>query len=426
MKRRELLKHLGLGSLMTTFPTVWPQMVQGAVNSDRLWVVVTAPGAWDPVSFCNPHPSTDLYAGTRPMSHYSADMMGQAGKIPYTKMLSADYPINYGDFVEKYYRELLVINGIETNNGNHALGARISSSGLSVPTAPAFAAYAAATTVNADKLPLPFLAGGGYSNTTGLISKVPVDGVGNIIALLEPYQQNGNLMLSNTVLADLKARRMQLMVDQQQASQLPREILEQKAFYDSHLSIGELRRLKDFMPVTLSSDPKKLSIQYICAAMAAGMTISAQLSMISGQPWDTHDNHDFKMSDNLNNMFDNLDFLLEEAERQGIRDRLNLIVASDFGRTPFFNSDEGKDHWSVGSMLFLGPDFTGNRVVKLDDDDIRARKVDLNTLAPSDTGEIITMRHVFRTLRALTGTLNSELDFRFNLDAAPVPKLFVG
>ena len=33
------------------------------------------------------------------------------------------------------------------------------------------------------------------------------------------------------------------------------------------------------------------------------------------------------------------------------------------GRTPNYNNNAGKDHWSIGSIMFLGPGITGNRVI---------------------------------------------------------------
>ena len=53
----------------------------------------------------------------------------------------------------------------------------------------------------------------------------------------------------------------------------------------------------------------------------------------------------------------------QEAERLGIADRFNIIVGSDFARTPWYNDGNGKDHWSIGSMMFMGSDIQGGRVI---------------------------------------------------------------
>lgn len=424
MKRRELLKTLGIGSLMGTLPGAWSALAHGATNNDRLWIVINPQGAWDPLSFCNPRTKDNFFKeGSTPMSNYSQDMLGQAGNIRYVNMLSPLNPSRYGNFVEKYYKELLVVNGIETNTSNHIIGQAIAVSGHASAAYPTFAAYAASLTLNANKLPLPYMVNDKFQNTAKLISKVPIESASDLINLIEPFQQNGTAMFPAEILADLEKTQRRNMRSQQQASTLPRQILEQKAFQDSYLSKNELARLKQYVPSNLEANALKRRSQLICASMAAGLTVSAQLG---GGNWDTHADHDARASKNLTELFDALDFLLIEAERQGIRDRLNLVMASDFGRTPFYNPEGGKDHWSVGSMLFLGPDFSGNRMVQLDDAKVLAKKVDLNTLKPSNTGEIVTMRHIFRSLRELTGPINSALDLQFDLAAPSVPKLFTG
>ncbi len=52
----------------------------------------------------------------------------------------------------------------------------------------------------------------------------------------------------------------------------------------------------------------------------------------------------------------------------GIADKLVLLVTSDFGRTPKYNTGDGKDHWNVTSVLVSGPQIRGGRVVGKTDD----------------------------------------------------------
>ena len=47
-------------------------------------------------------------------------------------------------------------------------------------------------------------------------------------------------------------------------------------------------------------------------------------------------------------------YLLRRAEELKIRDKLVVVVQSEMGRTPNYNNGNGKDHWSIGSIMFLG------------------------------------------------------------------------
>ena len=59
-----------------------------------------------------------------------------------------------------------------------------------------------------------------------------------------------------------------------------------------------------------------------------------------------------------------------------LRDRLVVIAQSDMGRTPTYNKGNGKDHWSIGSVWFMGRGIKGNRVVGESDDKQFAVPVD--------------------------------------------------
>jgi hypothetical protein len=75
-------------------------------------------------------------------------------------------------------------------------------------------------------------------------------------------------------------------------------------------------------------------------------------------------------------------YLVRRAEALGIRDKLVVVVQSEMGRTPDYNQGNGKDHWSVGSILFMGLGVREDRAAGATDE--RQFHVPLNpqTLAP--------------------------------------------
>ena len=87
-----------------------------------------------------------------------------------------------------------------------------------------------------------------------------------------------------------------------------------------------------------------------------------------------------------------------------IREKLVLILQSEMGRTPTYNKGNGKDHWSIGSIMFLGPGIRGNRVIGATDEGQFAVPIDASTLAlDRDHGMRVRPEHIHRALRELAG-----------------------
>lgn len=80
-------------------------------------------------------------------------------------------------------------------------------------------------------------------------------------------------------------------------------------------------------------------------------------------------------------------------------------MGSDFGRTPYYNADNGKDHWPIGSYIIMEEQPAwGNRVVGVTDDAHNALKIDPNTLQRDDSsGIILYPKHVHQALRRHLG-----------------------
>ena len=63
-----------------------------------------------------------------------------------------------------------------------------------------------------------------------------------------------------------------------------------------------------------------------------------------------------------------IDYLMKLAEELKIRDKLVVVIQSEMGRTPHYNKGDGKDHWSIGSIMFMGQGIQGNRVIGATDE----------------------------------------------------------
>ena len=93
---------------------------------------------------------------------------------------------------------------------------------------------------------------------------------------------------------------------------------------------------------------------------------------------------------------------LREAEAQGLRDDLVVLVGSDFARGPNYNNERdtaGKDHWSIGSFLALGKGIKGKRVVGETTSEQRPRGLDPDTLQVSDTASPMSVEQIHLAFR---------------------------
>ena len=89
-----------------------------------------------------------------------------------------------------------------------------------------------------------------------------------------------------------------------------------------------------------------------------------------------------------------------------------MVIGSDFGRTPHYNSDNGKDHWPIGSVIVMEKNVAWtNRSVGLTDEGHNALSINPSTLERDDqNGTIIYPKHVHKALRRHLGIENSVVE----------------
>jgi uncharacterized protein (DUF1501 family) len=153
-------------------------------------------------------------------------------------------------------------------------------------------------------------------------------------------------------------------------------------------------------------------MQVSLLAFKAGVSLAAD---VFEPGFDTHDDHDNRLASALTNVTDAIDYFWSYAAELGLADRVVLVMGSDFGRTPNYNSSNGKDHWPIGSVLVMQKNaaFT-NRVVGLTDTGHNAIKINPQSLQlDSTSGVIIKPAHVHKALRKNLG-----------LDTAAATQLF--
>ncbi|HYF01066.1 MAG TPA: DUF1501 domain-containing protein, partial [Planctomycetota bacterium] len=306
-------------------------------------------------------------------------------------------------FYEKYGRELLVLNGLDYSVNNHDPCSRYMATGkLDSLAYPTFAALVAACK-GAD-YPLAFLTFGNYSSTGNLVPMARV-----------PYLQSLNLLANaDGVSGSAKnpyhdafagARIEQALKEQADAraleNRLPRVERAQSMLYAAQLTSKTLQRVTPYVPKSAPKERLSQQADVALAAFKGGVAVSANLTI--GQ-FDSHNNNDEDQMKLLPEFLAGIDYLLRRAEELGIREQMVVVVQSEMGRTPTYNKGHGKDHWSVGSIMFLGRGIRGNRVVGATDEKQFLVPVDPKTLG-LDKEKGIRMRpeHLHLALRELAG-----------------------
>jgi len=141
--------------------------------------------------------------------------------------------------------------------------------------------------------------------------------------------------------------------------------------------------------------------------------VAANLSI--GQ-FDSHNNNDTDQMKLIPEFLAGIDYVVTRAEELQIRERLVIVVQSEMGRTPNYNKGDGKDHWSIGSIMFMGHGIRGNRVVGATDEKQFLVPIDPRTLATdAEQGIRVRPEHVHAALRQLAGIDTHPFSERFPL-----------
>ena len=413
MKRRILLKGILAGAGMAVSASGFRlPLVHAASHSGKLFVFVQADGGWDPTSFCDPKANTP---GELVINHWAErDEVRQAGNIAYA-------PFAHNEaFFEKYHRRMLVINGVDAQTNSHTVGIVHNWSGRNSEGYPTTTALLAAH--YAPDLPVPYLSFGGFSATSGVTRFTRIDDADLLREVADPASQ----LFSDEDLAALESYRAATVERLEAAPNLLPGDVRHRAFYRSAFSTEGLKAYADAIPPEdeLEQEERypgrdrdfdstlRRQAQLTVLAFKTGVAVAADL-WLGG--FDTHSYHDPDHEWLLGNLTDSVDYLWDYAEEHGVADRMVVVIGSDFGRTNFYNSAEGKDHWPIGSYVVMEKNqpWTGRAVGETDGLHF-AQRVNPRTLRRDDRGgTIIYPKHVHKALRRYLGIERSPGAQRF-------------
>lgn len=104
----------------------------------------------------------------------------------------------------------------------------------------------------------------------------------------------------------------------------------------------------------------------LCASLQAGRT----------RYWDTSHSHISRQNAGFQNIFADLSKIISHAATLGLQDKLLIIVASEMGKSPRFNQQQGKDPWPYTSALLWGGLLNGGTIHGRTDKYLRGLKID--------------------------------------------------
>jgi hypothetical protein len=193
--------------------------------------------------------------------------------------------------------------------------------------------------------------------------------------------------------------------------QLPRAQRAQSMLYAAQSNSKALKRVTPYISKDIPKQRLSQQAEIALSCFKGGVCVSANISI--GQ-FDSHANNDPDQMKLIPEFLAGIDYLVKRSEELKIRDKLVIVIQSEMGRTPHYNKGNGKDHWSIGSIMFMGNGIRGNRVVGATDEKQFLVPIAPKSLSIDEEKGIRTRpEHIHRALRELAGIENHPFSKKF-------------
>jgi len=416
MKRRNFIQTAGGASIASLFPGLWMSDLMAADDpfDGTILMSIFAGGGWDQSSFSDPRNNTAINHWAR-----GGNNAKSIGKLKYAPWVENE------EFFRKYYRDILVFNGMDLQTGGHGAANQNQITGKLSNYPSVHALYAAIKGVN---LPIPFLASrvDGYTQGVQPFTTLP-DAAGlrrmtssNIRDANSVYYRSSDLEIINR----FRIERINRLA--QGESLLPYTQRKMEEMAKAATDRGLMGRLADAIPNQLDTTDLKgrrhRTIEKLHTMLiAAGAGVNVASDVRTGANFDSHKSHDANHQNGLTELVRSIDYVWEKAKDLGIDNRLCLVVYSDVGRTPRYNGNAGKDHWQNGSaMIMMKNQPWTNRVVGVSGPAHQKVNINPTTLQPVSSGGVrLKTEHFQAALREILGIQNHPLCQKYPVDNVP-------
>jgi hypothetical protein len=417
MDRREFLLNTAKASgVVLPWYGLLP-LANAQASTGKLLVYYHCDGGWDSDSFSDPAIGAGINNYTT-----AGTPVPRVGKMAIAPMGNAG---SNAAFLTRFNDRLIFVNGVNTATNSHEDGSYCASTGkLEMGYAPICELHAAKYAPGA---PAGWIArdDARATTSTGLVTATPVPDGNQLRAMVTPNSASAtqDRMKQADYMKTVAARDARLQALKASGVSLPKESLITEQFLAGKEARVRLEAVAQLIPATFTQQFADIEVTAI--AMQAGITAAAQLS--SGG-FDTHGNVEDNNGPNgsLVRMTSRLTFLMDEAQRRGIADRLLVVVSAEFGRT-VLNGSGGKDHNNVGgSYTIILPPGTGlgNRTVGYTGGRHEQRTINPTTGAPDPNGIVLRPAIVHQAIREYLGILPSNPASGLGVPMAEQIKLF--
>ncbi len=412
--RRDFFKLCGLAGLGLAMPFRFPSSSRAETKDNAyagpFYVVFNASGGWDTTYLMDPKGIEGINR-----LYQAGDILtrGNHKFAPTEKHKQGG--LSNEEFYAEFGDELLVLNGLDYSVNNHSPGARYMATGkLDSLAYPTFAALVAAC--QGPACPLSFLTFGNYSATGNLVAMSRVPYLPSLKKLANADAVEGNEQAPYHDRFALDRIERALLTEHEATAadpRLPRVERAENMLYSAQVNSQALERITPFIPASIPKERLGQQIEIALASFKAGVCVSANLTI--GQ-FDSHANNDPDQMKLIPEFLAGIAYLMRRAEELKIRDQLVVIAQSEMGRTPSYNNGNGKDHWSIGSIMFLGRGIKGNRVIGATDEKQFQISVDPKTLVcDKKKGVRIRPEHIHTALREFANIADHAYSKRFSL-----------
>lgn len=419
--RRDFLKLCGLAGLGFAVPFRISEAREKAKDEPYpgpYYVVFNASGGWDTTYLMDPKGASGI---NRLYKEGDIQTKGTHKFAPIKKhaqggMCNEDFYAEFGD-------DLLTFNGLDYSVNNHSPGERYMATGkLDSLAYPTFAALVAAC--RGPDCPLAFMTFGNYSATGNVVamSRVPYLPSLRKIANADAIDGNERSPYHDKFALDRIEEALRQEHEATAAQpRLPRAERGENMLYAAQVNSKALQRVTQFIPATVPKERLSQQAEIALASFKAGVCVSANLSI--GQ-FDSHANNDPDQMKLIPELLAGVAYLVRRAAELKIREQLVVVLQSEMGRTPNYNAGNGKDHWSIGSVQFLGRGIKGNRVIGATDEKQFTVPIDPKTLMlDKEKGVRMRPEHIHESLRELAGIAEHPLSKKFPLGVSEKERL---